>query len=606
MPAATLAPQNTAARRATALLVRAGYARISIEEATTGGASIARQVEGMRRLDPEMRIFEDDGVSGTKTSRPGLDALLRYLREEKVTELVVARLDRLGRNHELKTLVPDLFHKHGCRIVCTEEESPDLGTDIGRLVFDIKCNLSCLESDRIGKRVQAGRAFRFSKGSFDGPRAGYLCINGQLIPDDQPRHCPLAQKRSVGHEVDEWGIAIDAWVGFSNFELAAIPVKYSLRYRNWASGWDYAHRHLALTVSGSWDPARNCYVQHQGKRQIEELLIINGEPVKASRKLQSENPGNRSTIRQRANNPVFYGHFHGRRNWDPDARPSLNQKRKGYSYIDSDTFEFFTENTHVPMLSAEDYAITVEMNNGARADTRRGIKASASCGWRNSPESMPEDVLQTKLLLRSLARRSQCNHCGGRLTSLSTAGQPNKPPKFFYLACRNPNCAVAPASGRMESFIAGLTIQLAEIARKLQAGELPPIKSRPAEIAAIRELEEAKEGLVALLQRRPDNKVLRNQLKKLDEEIAALKAGGAAAPTMEALKAHQRFRHPRAQEPGAWLELLRSGTAMAEEVLAPIRWIQVSWVKPDSSVPVRGVKSKWAPDVTGIELFEEA
>jgi DNA invertase Pin-like site-specific DNA recombinase len=602
MPAATLAPQNTAARRATAPLVRAGYARISIEEATTGGASIARQVDGMRRLDPEMRIFEDDGVSGTKTSRPGFDALLRYLREEKVTELVVARLDRLGRNHELKTLVPDLFHKHGCRVVCTEEESPDLGTDIGRLVFDIKCNLSCLESDRIGRRIQAARSFQFSKGSFDGPRAGYLCINGKLIPDDQPRHCPLAQKRSVGPEVDEWGIAIDAWVGFSNFEIAAIPVKYALRYRNWHSGWEYAHGRLGLTVSGSWDPARNCYVEHQGKRQIEELLIINGAPVKTTRMLQSLNPGNRSTIRQRANNPVFYGHFHGRRNWDPDARPSLNQKRKGYGYIDTDTFEFFTENAHVPMLSEEDYAITVEMNNAARADEKRGLKPGAGGGWRMDLEQFSEEVMQTKLLLRSVARRSRCNHCGGRLRSVFT-GQKRK---YFYLSCINPDCAFAPAQGRLESVLTGLALQLAETARKLQAGELPPIKSRPAEIAAIRELEEAREGQVALLQRKPDNKVLRNQLKKLDEEIAALKAGGAAAPTMEALKAHQRFRHPRAQEPGAWLELLRSGTAMAEEVLAPIRWIQVSWVKPDPSEPVRGVKPKWAPEVTGLELFDEA
>lgn len=601
MAVATLAPKTHATLRASVALVRAGYARISMEEAKTGGASIARQVDGMRRLDPEMRIFEDDGVSGTKTSRPGFDALLRYVREEGVTELVVARLDRLGRNHEIKNLVPDLFHRHGCRIVCTEEESPDLASDIGRLVFDIKCNLSCLESDRTGRRIQAARSNEFSKTKHDGPRAGYLCINNRLVPDDQPRHCPLSQRRKVTGEPDQWGICSDAWIGFSNFEIVALPVKFALRYRNWNSGYIYAAKHLSLTVAGCWDPARNRYVEYQGKREIEELMIINGEPVKARRMLQSLNPGNRSVIRQRANNPVFYGHFHARRNWDPDARPSLNQKRKGYGFIDEDTYEYFVENTHIPMLSQEDYAITVEMNKSVRADIARGLNPQDSGGLRSDVEDLPEEFVNTKLLLRAIARRSRCTGCGKRLHAHTTQR------KYYYLRCTNAHCEFANSQGRIDVVLAGLTLRLAEVARLVQAGEVPAPKSRPTELAAIREREEAREGYIALLRSKPNNQVLRNQLKKVEEELAALKAGGAKAPSMEALKAHQRFRHPRAQEPGAWLELLSSGIAMAEEVLSPIRWINVGWVKPDPAMTcARGPKPKRTSFIESIELFEEA
>ena len=42
------------------------------------------------------RIYRDQGVSGTKTSRPELDKMLERL--SQVDEVVVWKLDRLGRN----------------------------------------------------------------------------------------------------------------------------------------------------------------------------------------------------------------------------------------------------------------------------------------------------------------------------------------------------------------------------------------------------------------------------------------------------------------------------------------------------------------------------
>lgn len=41
------------------------------------------------------RVFEDIGVSGTRTSRPGLDEAVSFLREDDT--LVLWKLDRLGR-----------------------------------------------------------------------------------------------------------------------------------------------------------------------------------------------------------------------------------------------------------------------------------------------------------------------------------------------------------------------------------------------------------------------------------------------------------------------------------------------------------------------------
>lgn len=176
----------------------------------------------------------------------------------------------------------------------------------------------------------------------------------------------------------------------------------------------------------------------------------------------------------------------------------------------------------------------------------------------------------------------------------------------YYVKCQNPDCVHSKAAGRLDAVLTGITLQLAEFSRRVQSGELTPPRSRPTEGAVIRELEEAREGLVAVLQRKPDNRVLRNQLRKLEEEIADLKAGGATAPALDALKAHQRFRHPRALEPGAWLELLQASAAMAEEVLSVVLWIDVAWVKHNPARGVRGVRPKWDPEVAGLQLIEEA
>jgi DNA invertase Pin-like site-specific DNA recombinase len=67
-----------------------GYARVS-----TQGQELDLQLDALRAAGCE-RIFEDRGVSGAKAARPGLDDLVRYVREGDV--LTVYKLDRLGRN----------------------------------------------------------------------------------------------------------------------------------------------------------------------------------------------------------------------------------------------------------------------------------------------------------------------------------------------------------------------------------------------------------------------------------------------------------------------------------------------------------------------------
>jgi len=599
----TFSPQTTAARRAAAPVIRAGYARISIEEARTGGHSIARQIDSMRRADPAMEVFVDDGISGTKTSRPGLDALLRYVEQEKVTEIVVARLDRLGRNHDLKNLLPDLFHDKGCRVVCTEEDSPDLATDMGRMMFDIKCNVNCSESDRISRRVQAARTNLFHKVRHMTATSGYLLIDGKLVPDDMPRHCPLAQRREVEGEPDQWGIASDAWVGLSNFEITAMPIKVALRLRSWTAGKQYADRHLLLTRSGAWDLARNCYAEYTANNQVEEILVVDGTPVKAARLLQSVVPQSGAAIRVRANNHTFYGNFYARRNWDPDRRPSLNKRRSNYGFIDTDTYEFFVPGTHAPMLSDEDFKTIVQWNTEIRRAAEAGLRpATYACATgQNVLDKTPAEVL-TNHTLKLLASKAHCLDCGQKMNQHTTYYYQKKQ-RYHYLRCVNNMCPSYLRMGRLDTIVAGVTLALAEEAARIQSGEAIMPSVNGAELLAIKEREEHRDGLLVALQHSPKNQVLRNELKKAEAKLDALRNPAATASSLEGLKVHQRFRHPRALEPGAWLELLSMNAETMVETLMPIKRINLGWTA--GVKPKRGPTPKHSVRVESIELFEQ-
>ncbi len=99
--------------------------------------------------------YVDRGVSGTKESRPALDALVRDAKRRKFDVLVCWRLDRLGRNlRHLVTLLEEL-HMIGVTFV-SMGEGIDCTTPAGKLQLHILAALAEFERERIRERVMAG------------------------------------------------------------------------------------------------------------------------------------------------------------------------------------------------------------------------------------------------------------------------------------------------------------------------------------------------------------------------------------------------------------------------------------------------------------------
>ena len=130
------------------------YARVSTldQEPENQLAELRRYVEARGWTAVE---YVDHGVSGSKESRPALDALVRDAKRRKFDVLVCWRLDRLGRNLRHLILLLDELNALGIGFV-TLGEGIDTTSPTGRLVLHVLGAISEFERERIRERVLAG------------------------------------------------------------------------------------------------------------------------------------------------------------------------------------------------------------------------------------------------------------------------------------------------------------------------------------------------------------------------------------------------------------------------------------------------------------------
>lgn len=124
-----------------------GYARVSTKD-----QRLRMQLDGLSSAQCDL-IFQDHGVSGAKSHRDGLDALLAELRPGDT--VVVFKLDRLGRSvlHLADLLVR--FQKDGVhfRSLC---EGINTATPGGKLVYHLFSAFAEFQRDIIVENTKLG------------------------------------------------------------------------------------------------------------------------------------------------------------------------------------------------------------------------------------------------------------------------------------------------------------------------------------------------------------------------------------------------------------------------------------------------------------------
>src|SRR5438093_7393244 len=99
--------------------------------------------------------YRDEGISGSKDSRPALDRLMKDARARHFDVVIVARFDRFARSvsHLLRAL--EEFNHLGVDFVSLSE-SVDTSTPMGKMIFTVLGAVAELERNLIKERVHMG------------------------------------------------------------------------------------------------------------------------------------------------------------------------------------------------------------------------------------------------------------------------------------------------------------------------------------------------------------------------------------------------------------------------------------------------------------------
>ena len=145
------------------------YLRVSTEEQRERQSILTQREFGQRFGElhqlPLYEIYPDDGVSGTVPfeSRPAGRRVLEAARQGRFDQLLVFKLDRLGRETRLILNVVAELEKYGVRVRSMTEEF-DTATATGRLMLTMLSGFAAHERELIRERSVAGTNRRAQDG----------------------------------------------------------------------------------------------------------------------------------------------------------------------------------------------------------------------------------------------------------------------------------------------------------------------------------------------------------------------------------------------------------------------------------------------------------
>lgn len=166
------------------------YARVS----TLNGQDVGLQLDELRQVAGQrgwvlVEEYVDEGVSGAKASRPGLDRLLADAQRGRFDVVLVWKLDRLGRSLQHLLGVLDDLAGWGVGFASVRDAGIDTTTPAGRLMLQILGAFAEFEREMVRERVIAGvrRA----------QAAGKHCGRPRVEFDLRPAVALLEQGRSL-------------------------------------------------------------------------------------------------------------------------------------------------------------------------------------------------------------------------------------------------------------------------------------------------------------------------------------------------------------------------------------------------------------------------
>lgn len=146
------------------------YLRVSTDKQAQEGDSIPAQRDALRKYidSHDDMIFAgeylDDGISGTKSDRDELQRMLSDVKEGKIDQILVTKLDRLYRNIRHYLNMQEMLDRYHVNWTAIWEPIYDTTTPQGRLIINQMMAIGQFEAENTGQRIRQVQAYKVSRG----------------------------------------------------------------------------------------------------------------------------------------------------------------------------------------------------------------------------------------------------------------------------------------------------------------------------------------------------------------------------------------------------------------------------------------------------------
>lgn len=264
--------------------VAAIYIRVSTDYQAEEGYSIDAQKEqltaycvskGIKNYD----YYIDGGWSGSNIDRPEMQRLIKDAKDEKISHVIVYKLDRLSRSQkDTLYLIEDVFNPHGVDFVSLNE-SMDTSTPMGRLMLGILSAFAQLERENIRLRTRMGMKERIKTGLWMGGGRipygyDYDKIKGVLVPNKDAEKVRQIYKLYIGGKAPQeianlLGLKYDRLV----YQILTRKSNYGIIEYN---GEEYQGQHEPIISKELYDIAMRCMLDRKVVRANTSEHLLTG------------------------------------------------------------------------------------------------------------------------------------------------------------------------------------------------------------------------------------------------------------------------------------------------------------------------------------------
>lgn len=223
------------------------YARVSTSKQELE-QTIESQLELLRgyvkneglELD-EKHAYIDEGYSGTKLERPGLDALRDAAADGEFQKIIIYSPDRLARRYAYQVIVIEELKMCGCEVIFLQKPISDDPEE--NLLIQMQGIIAEYERTKILERTRRGRLFKARQGHFlnwPSPPYGYRY---QPISGGQPGYAVIHEEEAeLVKQIFHWYVE----EGISTYKIAKRLNLISIHPRKGGKGWAPATIRLIL------------------------------------------------------------------------------------------------------------------------------------------------------------------------------------------------------------------------------------------------------------------------------------------------------------------------------------------------------------------------